>query len=116
MEPTPQQIQKVKEMVMAGEGYLHIKQCPKNTVEEFLLFANNKDEWCGNWGLAFKHVWDFYKGMNPRDNEVVLQRLEALEALNEELLQRLTRLEMKQNAPAPDPRVRVMADGSLRKV
>jgi hypothetical protein len=111
-QPTTQQVILAREVVMANEGYLHIKRCPKKTVAEFLSFANS-DDWDGHWGLAFKHVWDFYNGLNPRTNEAIMQEIEALRTLNEELLQRVSKLEQAEKVVS-GKKPRVMIDGTLR--
>ncbi len=38
---------------------LSIARLPKNIKDEFISFA--EDEFCEDYGMAFKHVWDNYK-------------------------------------------------------
>lgn len=77
--PTEEDVQKAKERVMSGEGYIHIKRVPGKTVCEFLEYANSSEFGVpADWGMAFKKVWDFFCAYNPRDNEMLLQAQEEL--------------------------------------
>ena len=38
---------------------LFIARMPKNVKEEFIKFA--EQEFCDDYGLCFKHIWDSYK-------------------------------------------------------
>jgi hypothetical protein len=101
-------MQKVKERVMIGEGYLHVKRLPKNTVSEMIDFLNNSDEFGGDWGMGVKYIWDTFKGMMPPKDGALLSEIERLEL-------RIEALEAKLGVVASEKKPsRRLADGSKR--
>lgn len=103
-------MQRAKENVMKGEGYLHIKRLPKNTVKEMIDFLNNDDEFGGDWATGMKYIWDTFKGMLPPKDSQVIAELELIH-------NRLNDLEMKCNTAkqsAPKEKGKRMADGKLK--
>lgn len=68
------------------ERYIHISRVPKKVEEGFKAWA--KEEFCSDYGLAFKHLWDFYNGLIPSG-------VEHLEEAIEQLSNRLAVLELK---------------------
>lgn len=106
-------MQKIKETVMKGEGYLHIKRLPKNTVNELIDYLNNEDEFSGDWAMGMKHIWDTYKGMITLPDEKVMAELESLHARVFELESKLNEIK---SAPQPESeKKRRFADGSVKK-
>lgn len=105
-------MQKVKETVMKGEGYLHIKRLPKNTVKEIIDYFNDENEFGGDWALAMKTVWDTYKGMIVPKEELVAQQLAELHSRIEILENYVKGLSVKQ--PEVTQKKPRMADGKLR--
>ena len=66
---------------------LHISRVPPKTKQEFKDFAGQ--EFCDDFGMAFKHIWDSYKGVQNFEVQTLLmqvnelsQRVEALENSN----------------------------------
>lgn len=104
-------MQRAKENVMKGEGYLHIKRLPKNTVREIIEFFNDTDEFGGDWAMAMKHVWDTYKGMIvPKDDMIVRE----LEMLNSRIIDIENKLSSLQEKPVPEKKGKRMANGKFR--
>lgn len=58
------------------ETTLHIARVPRKTNKEFKGWANEEFE--GDYGMALKHLWDFFKGCFPKPNEEVNQKIEVL--------------------------------------
>lgn len=56
---------------------LFIQRLPRNTKREFTLFAEK--EFCDDYGMALKWLWDFFKGAMPNGLEDIYARIEALE-------------------------------------
>ena len=69
--------QEVKEHIMKTEKYLHIKKCPSDSVNGFITWAN--EEYDGDWGYAFKYMWDVFSSVIPRPSELQLSRFEEIE-------------------------------------
>lgn len=103
-------VQKAKEKVMEGEGYLHIKRLPRNTTRELISFLNDSDEFNGDWGMGMKYIWDTFKGMlPPKDggmHETVLALCERVDSLEKKI---------SKYEEAEDKKfTRKLADGSKR--
>ena len=56
---------------------LTISRVPKNTLDLFKEFANEKD-FCSDYGMALKHLMDFYIGLVPTGIEHVEVEIESL--------------------------------------
>lgn len=108
---TPEQVIKAKEKVMTGEGFLYIKKVPRNTVDEFLTYANNVKEFNKDWGMAFKIIWDTYKGLMPRSDEAIQSQFEALYAKIEQLETTLYTLTQKKDSPD----IKTMGGAQIKK-
>lgn len=62
---------------------LHIARLPPEVKKEFKEFA--KQDFCNDFGFAFKHIWDTYKGLINVEQQEILNRLFELEMIVEEL-------------------------------
>ena len=103
-------MQKVKEKVMSGEGYLHVKNLPKNTVREIIDFLNNKEEFGDDWAVGMKFIWDTFKGVVPPKDSQILSELELLHQRIDALESRLSNASQKEEKPSG----KRMADGGLK--
>lgn len=54
---------------------IHITRVPLPTYESFREWA--KEEFCFDYGMALKHLWDFYNGLIPTGWEHLEVELEA---------------------------------------
>ena len=104
-------MQKLKETVMKGNSYLHIKRVPSNTVKEFIEFANNEAEFGGDWGMAFKYVMDVFKGTMPLQDDQVKAEFFSIQNQINEIKETLVKLQQK---PVEEKKSR-RADGSVIK-
>ena len=96
---------------MRGEGYLHIKYLPKNTVTEMIEYLNNTDEFGGQWSTGMKYIWDTFKGTLPPKDEQILAELSVLHKRIDELESQIT----TNASPKSPEKGRRMADGSMRE-
>jgi hypothetical protein len=104
-------MQKLKETIMKGNNYLHIKRLPENTVQEFIEFANDDKEFGGDWGVAFKYVWDMFKGTLPLKDEQLVAHLDSLQQQIIEIKEAVTKLQEK---PVEKEKKIRTADGKVR--
>ena len=72
---------------------LIINRIPTGTKEEFTSFA--KDEFCDDYGMAFKYIWEYCK------NDVVLK----------DILERVRYLEQQKVNPQAEEPKKKMLDG-----
>ena len=79
-------IENIRERI-TGPPSLVISRVPRNTFERFKSFAS-LDEFSSDYGMALKHLLDFYMGIIPTGTE-------TLETEIEELKTRITHLEQK---------------------
>lgn len=101
-------MQVAKENVMKGEGYLHIKRLPRNTIREIIDFLNNTDEFGGDWAIGMKFIWDTFKGVLPPKDGVIIEEIQALH-------ERIDKLEEQmKNSNTSQPARKRMADGNLK--
>lgn len=56
--------------------YLNINRLPRDTYEEFRKYAHK--EWCGDYGMAFKHIWEVFKGLDARVSYIEQALITAL--------------------------------------
>ena len=71
---------KIKEMSYKVEHNIFIGRVPKDTHNWFKTFAD--EQFCSDFGMALKHLTDFYTGLIPSG----LEHLEgAIEVLDERL-------------------------------
>ena len=84
---------------------LRISRLPEKTKKEFIEFAN--DEFCGDFGMALKHLFDFYKGIIGSGNEHIE---EALTNLNERLVV-LENKPVEEKKPEEKAKKRLNGDG-----
>lgn len=103
-------MQKVKETVMKGEGYLHIKRLPKNTIREIINFLNDADEFGGDWAVGMKFIWDTFKGVIPPKDGAVLNEIQVLHERIDVLEEQVKSKNNTTNQPAK----KRMADGNVR--
>jgi hypothetical protein len=61
-----------------NQASLHISRIPTQTKKEFKEYAEK--EFCNDFGLAFKYVWDSYKGVLNFEVQEMLIRIEELES------------------------------------
>lgn len=104
---TPQEIEGFKKKIRTNDG-LYFGRIPAKTKEEFSAWA--KEEFCGDYGMALKWLWDDMK--NSGETNVLLLRLQQLE-------QRIQVLEnpVIETMEQVDPKkVKTMVDGSKKKV
>lgn len=79
--------EKIKDLLESHNSTsLHISRLPPQVKKEFKEFSNK--EFCNDFGFAFKHIWDFYKGIMNSEIQELTMRIEELE--NEMALQRET--------------------------
>jgi uncharacterized membrane protein YfbV (UPF0208 family) len=103
--PTIEEVERAKQNAMIGSGYLHIRFVPSNTAREFMDFASNQAEFNKDWGMAFKHIWDVYKGLVGITNHELSEKIRELDARVEQLERPVAQEEEK-------PQYRQMADGT----
>ena len=72
---------------------LHISRVPPKTKEEFKQFAN--EEFCDDFGMAFKHIWDNFKGVNNFEVQTTILQLEELNQTITNLSERIQILESR---------------------
>jgi len=82
MDDVREKIEKIREKV--GVNSLYISRIPEKTKKEFQEFATA--EFCGDYGMLLKHLFDFYKGAMLSGNE-------AYDVALEDLHERVTKLE-----------------------
>jgi len=56
---------------------LHIGRVPLSTFTDFTAWA--KEEFCDDYGMGFRHLWDCYMGLIPTGIEHIEAKLDALE-------------------------------------
>ena len=54
-----EEIKEIREKIV--QQSLHIARVPKRVYKEFTALA--KEEFCSDYGLCLKHIWDFYNGL-----------------------------------------------------
>lgn len=72
-------IEKIKEQINRPRSDipdLIINRLPDKTKKQFVSFAH--DEFCGDYGFAFKHIFDFYFGLVPKGTEHIEMEVEAI--------------------------------------
>ena len=70
---TEEKLEQIKEQVKHG---FYFNRVPDKTKKEFSDWAS--DEFCGDRGMAFKHLWDFYKGTISTPNAYLSEQIEIL--------------------------------------
>ena len=83
-------------------GGLLIGRTPKS-IREFKSWA--KEEFCDDYGMALKWIWDFYTGILGTGHE-------RAEAKADEALNQVAELTKQ---PEKEERVKIMLDGSKRR-
>lgn len=78
-------------------GYytLSMGRVPKKTYEQFVDFAEK--EFCKDYGMAFKHLIDFYFGLIPAGNEHLQIQIEALKKEIDEIKLKLNEPEEEED-------------------
>lgn len=89
--------EKIVRKLSENREMLHIKRIPLNTKREFMRFA--EEEFCDDWGMALKWLWDFYKGSIPNNNEQINQKLRELEDKVNALYEVIITAEQKPEKP-----------------
>ena len=95
-EQVRETIVKIDERITRPIPDMVINRIPKDTKEEFLAFAEK--EYCNDYGMALKAVWQFYKGIALSGNE----RIEvSLTMLDERItaLESMFKVQMKTEQP-----------------
>lgn len=85
-------------------GGLLLSRTPKS-IMEFKVWA--KEEFCNDYGMALKWLWDFYTGILGKGHE-------RAEAKADEALNQVAELS-KQPEEKENERTKVMCDGSIRR-
>lgn len=86
-----------------SQRYIHITRVPKKTYDIFKDWAN--EEFCNDYGMALKHLMDFYFGLIPSGVEHLEQAIEALR-------QDVEVLKLAVAKPKEEVKVRKRLDGS----
>lgn len=73
---------------------LVINRVPSNVLNEFKVYA--EADFCGDYGMALKYVWDYFKGALLLGQDVIEARLNALEQEIMFLKENLTKKEEPQ--------------------
>ncbi len=73
---------KYSKIISIGDDAV-ITHVPQKTIEEFNKFA--EEEFNGETGFAFKHLWDFRKGLLSDPNQLLAEQIECLAAEIEQL-------------------------------
>jgi len=72
------EIDEIRQKLLENKSALRIARIPQKVKEEFTAWADK--EFCSDWGMALKWLWDFYKGIMPEGHEEIYARLDMLEA------------------------------------
>lgn len=87
-EPTKRLLKKIQE----NKKSLNIARLPDKTKEEFLAFA--KEEFCDDYGMCFKSVWDNFKMW-----QIFFQNMDMK---LDNILERISQLEQTEKKPETD--------------
>ena len=87
-----------------------MSRVPPKTKEEFSKFT--EEEFCGDRGMAFKHLWDFYKGLLPKGNELA----QEANAKAEEALTQIVELKQMVGKPTDEKKVITTVSGKRIEV
>jgi hypothetical protein len=102
-----EKIEMIRERI--GIKTLSMNSVPDSTYKRFIDMANN--EFCGHYGLALKHLQDFYDGLIPTGYEhleIEISRIiEEVEKIKEE---------MSRQNKEDDKNIKKMLDGGIRNV
>jgi len=69
-----EKIEQIREKVK--ETSIYIARVPKETKSEFMIYA--KSDFENDYGMAFKWVWDFRKGLLTSPNRIITEQLEVI--------------------------------------
>lgn len=86
---------------------IHIKRVPRHAKRWFIDYANDKFE--GDYGMLLKHIIDMYRGMTPVGYD-------EIQAQITELRSELEMVKGLMSKPEEEKNVKVMADGTERRV
>ncbi len=73
----------IKEKILSNDPSLHLGRVPRPTYLRFVEWS--KKEFCQDYGMAFKHLFDFYFGLIPSGIEHVEQEIITLRKEVQEL-------------------------------
>jgi hypothetical protein len=95
-----EKIEKLVSKIKENRTGLFIARLPPKTKEAFIALAH--EEFCDDYGMTLKWLID---GLLTKDTELLLGRLEQLEARLAEFM-----------AKEPEPPTRKMCDGTKRRI
>lgn len=75
--------EKVKEIHDKVSTGLYIARVPQKTKLAFMTWA--KEDFCGDYGLSLKHLWDFREGLIASPNEQLQLQIQALQIQIDEI-------------------------------
>ena len=70
--------EEIRKKIVVNSEDIHISRVPKETCKEFKQWA--KEEFCMDYGMALKHLWDHYKGILGNDTEAIWESIQLLES------------------------------------